>query len=216
VFECPTGKLCGARDGPFARGDQGRHGGHRDTAGRDAGGVILKMPAPVVLADRQPILVKTYKGRTLDSATAAYKVDAVEMAAKGYLPTSQSWAPGEYGCGSFLVALLLCVILIGIIIFFYMLIVKRDGTLTVTYELRARSEPSAEESLDAAGQRRPCPNCAELILPAARVCRFCTRELPEGWGGGEATTRRARSGKPTARSMSDRRLGAHSRVPSAR
>ncbi len=32
------------------------------------------------------------------------------------------------------------------------------------------------------GQRRvPCPHCAELILPAATVCHFCSRELPAGW-----------------------------------
>lgn len=58
------------------------------------------------------------------------------MAAAGYYPTSQIWTPGAYGCGSFLLALLLCVILVGILIFIYMLIVKPDGTLTVTYELR--------------------------------------------------------------------------------
>jgi hypothetical protein len=30
-------------------------------------------------------------------------------------------------------------------------------------------------------ERRPCPYCAELILPAARVCRFCSRQLPQDW-----------------------------------
>lgn len=29
--------------------------------------------------------------------------------------------------------------------------------------------------------RKPCPYCAELILPAARVCRFCSQELSSGW-----------------------------------
>jgi len=58
------------------------------------------------------------------------------MAAAGYFPTSQVWAPGTYGCGAFLIALLLCVVLIGIIVFVYMLIVKPDGTLSVTYEWR--------------------------------------------------------------------------------
>lgn len=26
---------------------------------------------------------------------------------------------------------------------------------------------------DAGGRRVPCPNCAEMILPDAKVCRFC-------------------------------------------
>jgi hypothetical protein len=30
-------------------------------------------------------------------------------------------------------------------------------------------------------RRRPCPYCAEAILPDAQVCRFCSRELPAGW-----------------------------------
>jgi hypothetical protein len=28
---------------------------------------------------------------------------------------------------------------------------------------------------------RPCPYCAEMIVPAARVCRFCGKELPAAW-----------------------------------
>jgi hypothetical protein len=26
--------------------------------------------------------------------------------------------------------------------------------------------------------RRPCPWCAELVQPAAQICRFCGRDLP--------------------------------------
>ena len=29
--------------------------------------------------------------------------------------------------------------------------------------------------------RYPCPFCAEPIVPAAKVCRFCRKELPAGW-----------------------------------
>jgi hypothetical protein len=139
------------------------------------------------LAD-QTIIVKTYAGKSLEVATAAYQVDAPRIAASGYVPTSQTWAPGEYGCGSFIGALILCFILVGIFVFLYMLIVKPDGTLTVTYELRAIPVTSVADGLPIeagmpAAQRRPCPYCAELILPAARVCRFCSRELPEGWAG---------------------------------
>ena len=36
----------------------------------------------------------------------------------------------------------------------------------------AMSSPSAE-----AEGRRPCPHCAELVLPAAKVCPHCQRDL---------------------------------------
>ena len=84
---------------------------------------------------QQQAVVRIYKG-SQSEATAAFQKDAVIMAAHGYVPTSQTWTPGEYGCGSFLVALLLCLLVIGILVFIYMLIVKPPGTLTVTYEYR--------------------------------------------------------------------------------
>jgi len=84
----------------------------------------------------QPIVIRIYKGRQAQ-ATSAFQADAARMAAQGYRPISQAWAPGAYGCGSFLAALLLCLVLVGFIVFIYMLIVKPPGTLTVTYELRS-------------------------------------------------------------------------------
>ena len=59
------------------------------------------------------------------------------MAQRNYYPTTQNFVPGSYGCGSFIVATLLCFIVIGVIVFIYMLIVKPPGVLTVTYEYRA-------------------------------------------------------------------------------
>ena len=96
-------------------------------------------PAPVVTSrpsNKQPVIIITYTGSQAE-ATAAFQEDAIAMAARGYIPTSQTWTPGEYGCGSFLMALLLCVILIGFLVFVYMLIVKPPGTLTVNYTLRS-------------------------------------------------------------------------------
>lgn len=109
----------------------------------------------------QQTIVKTYNG-SQQQATNAYQADAAKMARQGYMPTSQVWVPGSYGCGSFILALLLCVILIGIVVFIYMLIVKPAGTLTVTYTLAPRIDPE-----------KVCPKCAERVKAAAAECRFC-------------------------------------------
>jgi hypothetical protein len=116
--------------------------------------------------DPRAVQVKTYKG-SQTSAMEAFQADAATMASQGYFPTSQSWAPGQYGCGAFIVALLLCLILIGVLIFIYMLLVKPDGTLTVTYERKADvvTPPAVPE--------KTCPKCAERVKLAATVCRFC-------------------------------------------
>jgi len=94
-------------------------------------------------------IVKTYPGREL-AATQAFQRDAAAMAAKGYHPTSQQYVPGSYGCGSFIVAALLCFVLIGIIVFIYMLIVKPAGVLTVTYEYRVPDVQQTAPPLPAA------------------------------------------------------------------
>jgi hypothetical protein len=119
------------------------------------------------LSSQQQVIIKTYKG-TQAQATAAFQADSAKMAAQGYYPTSQTWAPGSYGCGAFLLALLLCFVLIGIVVFIYMLIVKPDGTLTVTYELRSVISARATSV-----EEKTCPKCAEQVKAAALVCRFC-------------------------------------------
>jgi uncharacterized protein UPF0547 len=111
------------------------------------------------------IIVKTYKGRQAQ-ATALFEADSAEMAAKGYFPTSQSWAPGAYSGKNFFHAVLLAFFLIGILLFFYMLFVKPPGTLTVIYELRAFSI-----------SEKTCPKCAEQVKAAALVCHFCGHEF---------------------------------------
>src|ERR1700678_2937078 len=87
---------------------------------------------------KNKVVVKTYKGRQ-KVANAKFQKDAAKMAEQGYYPTTQAWAEGAYGCGDFIVALLLCFILVGIIIFILMIVVKPPGTLTVTYQLKEDS-----------------------------------------------------------------------------
>jgi hypothetical protein len=88
----------------------------------------------------QQIVVKTYRGSETE-ATTAFQRDALAMAQQGYYPVSQIWTPGSYGCGECLVALLLCFLCVGILVFFYMLIVTPPGTLMVTYQYRPSQPP---------------------------------------------------------------------------
>ena len=114
----------------------------------------------------QPPIVRVYRGAQQADANAAFRSDAVELAKYGYVPTTQSWAQGQWGCGAFLVALLLCILLIGFLVFIFMLVVKPDGTLTVTYEFQG-----------VAAATKICPRCAETIKKEAKVCRFCGNEF---------------------------------------
>lgn len=120
------------------------------------------------MTGEKQVVVKTYKGSQARAAEL-FQEDATKMASQGYVPTSQSWAPGAYGCGSFVFALLLCFVFIGFLIFIYMLLVKPDGTLSVTYELRAE----ARDSKASVSSEKVCPKCAESVKAAAVVCRFC-------------------------------------------
>jgi Uncharacterised protein family UPF0547 len=118
----------------------------------------------------QKIIVKTYKG-SQSVATSAFQKDADKMAQTGYYPTSQNFAQGSYGAIGFLIALLLCFVFIGIVIFIYMLLVKPDGTLSVTYELQ---QPVIEQIVVAEKQ---CPRCAEIVKEEAKICRFCSHSF---------------------------------------
>lgn len=85
------------------------------------------------------VIAKTYAG-SRKAAMKRFQADAIEMAAQGYFPTAQSWAAGQWSGGAFAVAILLIFSFgLGIFILAYMLIIKPDGALTVTYEQRAAS-----------------------------------------------------------------------------
>ena len=121
--------------------------GYRQSVQQGEGSVsVTYRKREAARADRQAILVRVYRANQQADALADFEHDAERLALDGYSPVTQSWAPGQWGCGAFLVALALCLVLIGIVVFIYMLIVKPDGTLTVTYELRqarATVEPTS-------------------------------------------------------------------------
>jgi hypothetical protein len=97
-------------------------------------------PDPVAPPESlQRILVRVYEAPQQQDAVAAFQLEATKLADDGYRPGSQSWAQGEWGCGAWLVALLLCLVLVGILVFIFMIIVHPAGCLTVTYELSGGS-----------------------------------------------------------------------------
>lgn len=106
------------------------------------------------------VVVRSYPGRTQADASVLFESDARQMAGHGYHPVSQSWADGRPGVKR--------VMALGV----FALAARPPGTLTVTYERRARLERAAADIPE-----KVCPRCAETIKAAALVCRFCGNEF---------------------------------------
>ena len=85
-----------------------------------------------LIQNRPPTAVIRYRGR-YERATQSFQRDAANLATLGYYPTNQSWVPGEWRTWQYLLALLLCIVVVGVGIFLYMLVVRPPGTLAVTY-----------------------------------------------------------------------------------
>jgi hypothetical protein len=86
--------------------------------------------------DNPPQLLRSYKARTPGDADRLFLEEAPLLAKRGYFPTQQRWNAGQWRGIDFVAAVILMFVLVGFLIFVYMIIVKPDGTLTVTYEPR--------------------------------------------------------------------------------
>lgn len=88
-------------------------------------------------------IVRSYKGKP-EQAAALFQADAARLAQHGYQPVSQIYTPGSWGCGAFIIAVLLFILIIGILVFIYMILVKPAGTLVVTYQrANVTAQPAA-------------------------------------------------------------------------
>jgi hypothetical protein len=123
------------------------------------------------------------KQQDLADATAAFNRDAGPMAQAGWQPTSQVYAPGQWSGGQFLVDLLLCLVLVGILIFIYMIVVKPAGSLVVTYEYRGAEGTAPLPPFDPYGKAPPgyrCGKCSKPVSPAWKgKCEHCGTRYTE-------------------------------------
>jgi len=90
----------------------------------------------------EQIIVRTYTGKEAEAAMH-FQTEAALMAAQGYSPVFQSWAPGQWQPRTFITVLLLCFLIVGIPALIYLLVVTPDGALTVTY-MSSTGDPTPE------------------------------------------------------------------------
>jgi len=84
-----------------------------------------------------------YRGN-YEGAAAQADGDARELAFHHWFPVSQTYVPGAWGTGAWVLAFLSLVLLVGIIVLLYMLAAKPAGELVVIYEYRPQtSDPSS-------------------------------------------------------------------------
>jgi hypothetical protein len=112
-------------------------------------------------------------GASEQEARERIRPAVLELESQGFRLTSEKWTPGAWTSGDFFMALLACLLLVGILVFLYMLVVKPKGRLTARYDMLDEVN-SPELMLDQLiVDEKTCPACAESVKSAAQICRFC-------------------------------------------
>ena len=94
------------------------------------------MTAATYADGHPPILVRSYVGNEA-RRMAAFQKEAEHMAQGGYYPVAQTYVPGSWGAGAYLLGLAAILLFgFGLLILGYLIIVKPAGRITVTYQRR--------------------------------------------------------------------------------
>ena len=124
-------------------------------AARDVRRQQLEHETQDLFGDGEAVIVRSYPGRNQSDAARFLAYEAPLAAAYGYTIQAQSWADGRAGIGRVLLAGEFADVL------------RPKGFLTVTYQRTGLTEADT----------KVCPECAETVKAAARICRFCRYEF---------------------------------------
>ena len=83
-----------------------------------------------------------------DWAAAQAEGEAQELALHHWFPISESYVPGSWGVGAWVVGVVTVVLLVGIILLVYLLTTKPAGELVVVYEYRPPTPAPATQGTD--------------------------------------------------------------------
>jgi hypothetical protein len=171
------------------------------TSGNVVHGPTLKdIPASCLRRPTTPGATRAVRHRgNYEWAAAEAEGEAQELAYHHWFAVSQTYVPGSWGTGAWVLAVLAVVILVGIVVLLYMTATKPAGELVVVYEYRPSTPPPplTETATAAPAQVAPavaasptddtktCPRCAEQVKAAALVCRFCRYEFGPTPSSGE-------------------------------
>jgi hypothetical protein len=89
------------------------------------------------LAAGSPVFVRGYRGKTYEAIIEAFHSDAVLLLQQGYEPTGQHYVEGKWGFAIGLLATLTIPLIVGVLVWVWILTSRPIGTLTVTYVHRA-------------------------------------------------------------------------------
>jgi hypothetical protein len=90
-----------------------------------------------------------YKGE-YEQSSASFGRHAPLSAERNWYPISLTYVPGTWGLGTWVIALLLLFLVVGIVVLVYMIVVRPPGELVVIYEYRPPRDVTPTQAAQAA------------------------------------------------------------------